>query len=412
MGADVATRVGRGVLAWVIAAVVVRAIVLQPEHCGPVSVDELRASADETVAWMVRTQEEDGRWTYRYDADADRDMGIYELVRHAGLLMSLYQAQTAGYDEAGEVADRGLEYARTKLVEGPDWVALGGMDPDATVAVGASALLLAGLAERREATGDVQHDELMSALGRFLVQQVEPSGAVLGYWEPDTGEPVPDRYSPFFTGEAFWAIARMHTAFPDEGWDEPARRIAHYLATERDDAEDRFPDIPDHWAAYGMAEMTRWPGASGDSDGEAALDDDLRAYARKVAELESMQVRWDSQRTNSTFSRATRGAPALGAGVGTIGEALANLWRTPGLGTETVLERTHCVGTVLVDRQIDASEAERYANPDMVRGTWLTGGETQIDDQQHALSAILLLLENLAVQDAATDEGSAEEGPA
>jgi hypothetical protein len=119
----------------------------------------------------------------------------------------------------------------------------------------------------------------------------------------------------------------MHLVFPDDGWDEPSLRIAHYLATERDDAEDRFPDIADHWASYGFAEMTRWPGL----EGGAALDDEMRAYTRHIAELESMQARWDSTRTNSGWSRLTRGAQALGAGVGTIGEALTMLWRTPGL---------------------------------------------------------------------------------
>jgi hypothetical protein len=258
------------------------------------------------------------------------------------------------------------------------------------VATGATALLLAGLAERRIATGETVHDELMADLGRFLVGQVEDNGAVAGYWSPTSGEPIPDRYSPFFTGEAFWALARMHTAFPDDGWDEPARRIARYLPT-RDDVEDRFPPLPDHWASYGFAEMTQWPG----EEGGAALDDDVRAYAERVAQLESMQVRWDSQRTNSTWSRMTRGAQALGAGVGTIGEALTMLWRTPGLGTTDVHERAACVASVLVDRQIDAEEAQDFPNPEMTRGTWLTGGVTQIDDQQHALSAILNLLHNI-----------------
>lgn len=390
MRAGVSKRVGRGVLAWVVVAVVVRAVVLQPEQCAPVSVEQLRASADEVVAWSLRTQQDDGRWIYRYNAEDDRDLNIYELVRHSGLIMSLYQAQSAGYAEAGAAADRGLAYVERFLVRHDGWAAVGGLSPRATVATGASALLLAGLAERRVATGDTVHDELMRDLGRFLASQVEPRGSVLAYWSPADEAALAGQYSPFFTGEAFWALARMHTAFPDEGWDEPARRIASYMPS-RDEAEDRFPPIPDHWASYAFAEMTQWPGEEGGS----ALDDDVRDYSRRVAQLESMQIRWDSQRTNSTFSRLTRGAQALGAGVGTIGEALTMLWRTPGLDTPEVHERAACVASVLVDRQIDADEAQAYPNPDMVRGTWLTGAETQIDDQQHALSAILNLLDNI-----------------
>jgi hypothetical protein len=91
----------------------------------------------------------------------------------------------------------------------------------------------------------------------------------------------------------------------------------------------------------------------------------------------------------------TRGAQALGAGVGTIGEALTMLWRTPELATSDVHERASCVASVLVDRQIDAEEAKDFPNPELAQGTWLTGGVTQIDDQQHALSAILNLLHNI-----------------
>jgi hypothetical protein len=389
MSGGVVKRIGRGVLAWAVAAVVVRAVLLQPEVCAAPSVDELRRAADETVAWAVRTQREDGRWIYLYDLAEDRDLGIYELVRHSGLVMSLYQAQRHGYAEAGVAADKGLDYALTTLVDANDGQAVGSGGP--RVSAGATALLLAGLTERREATDDPVHDELMADLGRFLVAQVEPRGSVLAYWDRASGRPVPDRYSPFFTGEIFWALTRMHLEFPSDGWDEPARRIARYLATERDDVEDRFPDIPDHWASYGLAEMSRWPG----EEGGAALDGDMRAYARHVAELESMQNRWDSTRTNSRWSRLTRGARAVGAGVGTIGEALTMLWRTPGLGTPEMHERASCAVGVIVDRQIDADEALQYPNPDRARGSWPTGTETQIDDQQHSLSAILNLLDNI-----------------
>jgi hypothetical protein len=48
---------------------------------------------------------------------------------------------------------------------------------------------------------------------------------------------------------------------------------------------------------------------------------------------------------------------------------------------------------VLLDRQMTASDAARYPNPARVQGAWLRHGVTQIDDQQHAMSALLLVLE-------------------
>ena len=71
--------------------------------------------------------------------------------------------------------------------------------------------------------------------------------------------PVAGEYSKYYTGEAYWALARLHRAFPDEGWGETADRIGAYLATSRDEVEGYWPPIPDHWAAYGQAETVEFP---------------------------------------------------------------------------------------------------------------------------------------------------------
>jgi small neutral amino acid transporter SnatA (MarC family) len=52
-------------------------------------------------------------------------------------------------------------------------------------------------------------------------------------------------------------------------------------------------------------------------------------------------------------------------------------------------ERLACNSAVLVDRQVTAQDAAGLPDPDAVIGTWLWFGTTQMDDQQHALSALL-----------------------
>src|SRR4029453_14271261 len=98
------------------------------------------------------------------------------------------------------------------------------------------------------AAGDSYYDDLMRRLGRYLVAQTEPSGAVLAYYDWGAGKPRPGEYSQYYTGEAYWALARLHLLFPGEGWDKAANRIGAYLATKRDDAEHHWPPIADHWA--------------------------------------------------------------------------------------------------------------------------------------------------------------------
>jgi hypothetical protein len=377
------------VTAWVLTAVVV-GIVALPERCPEVTAADARTGAAEAVAWFERNQLPDGRWVYAYDRAAGAADRSPHLVRHAGVTMSLYQAAMFGFDEALELADRGTAWALGRGIEAQGGTALelGGRVP-----TGGAALLTAGLALRREATGDPRFDDDMAAMGRFLAGMVEPSGAVLAEWDPATGEPVPDLYSLFFTGEAYWALVLLDRAFPGDGWDVPARAISRYLATERDRAEEWFPPVSDHWGALGLAELAA---------GGTALDDDERAQARRLAGIFGIQVRYESQRTGEGLNLLLRGHRALGAGVGTLGEGLGSLWRLTGDDPElaelrpVVGERLRCVAGMLVERQVTAEEAVALPDPDLARGAWFTGDRTQKDDQQHALSALLLAEEALA----------------
>lgn len=370
-------------MAWVLTLGAVRLVIAQPEHCGTVTPERLDVAIRATIGWATRTLDDDGRWIYRYDATTDTDLGVYELVRHAGFTMSLYQAAAYGEADAFVPADRADAFVRRMLVTVGDTTAVAPGVPGRHYDIGATALYANAVLYRREVTGSTGDDDLLRGLGRFLVRNTMPSGAVAAYFDPTTGEPVAGSSSPFFTGEALWALARLETVFPEE-WRDPAVRIARYIATERDDAEDRWPDVPDHWASYAFAEMTRWPGPS-------AIDDDIVRHARRIAELEALSIRYESQRTGSTFSRLTRGQIALPAGVGTLGEALGSLAHVPDLRDPALRERLRCVAGVLMNRQMTDADAARYPAPDRVRGAWLREGITQIDDQQHAMSALLLL---------------------
>ncbi|QGG96205.1 prenyltransferase/squalene oxidase repeat-containing protein [Actinomarinicola tropica] len=385
--------------AWVLVVVVVRGVVLLPEHCPPLDAAEARSHAQAAVDWLTRNQRADGTWLYRYDRAADEVVPGYNTVRHAGVAMSLYQAAAHDVDGALDSADRGVAYALDHLVRHDGWAAF---EPSSTrVTSGASALLVAGLAERRRHTGETTHDEVMAELSRFLVALTEPSGAVLDSWDAASETPNDGRYSPFFTGEVFWALALMHEQFPEDGWDEPARRIGRYLALERDEVEGYWPDVPDHWAAYGFAVV-----ATGEAPW-APLSDDELAYLERQAALGGVQVRYESQRVDDFPRWLLRGRRTLGAGLGTVGEQLGGLHAVarvePAMAdlVDPIGERLACTAGMLAARQVDAGEAEAWDDPAATRGAWFQFDVTQMDDQQHALSALLLALPVLEAPDLA-----------
>src|SRR5829696_7958694 len=207
----IAKRVWRAGLSLALLAAFAFAMVAPPERCPSVSVAELRRSAQASVDWFVRNQNADGSWLYLYNADDDSISSEYNPVRHSGVTMGLYQAAAAGLPGALHSADQGTEWALGRLFERDGWAAV---DSQGQIATGTTALLVAGLVIRREATGDTRYDDVLARLGRFLVAQTEPSGAVLASYDPVAGKPLVGEYSKYFTGEAYWALARLHRAFP------------------------------------------------------------------------------------------------------------------------------------------------------------------------------------------------------
>jgi small neutral amino acid transporter SnatA (MarC family) len=381
------TRLWRAGLTLVLLVAFAFAVVAPPERCPSVSADELRRSAQATVDWFVRNQGTDGTWLYLYDADDDSTPSEYNEVRHAGVTMGLYQAAAAGLPGALDSADRGTEWALDRLLERDDWAAL---IFDGRVATGSSALLAAGLAIRREATGDSRYDDVLRRLGRFLLAQTEPSGAVLAEYDPASGAPVAGGYSKYYTGEAYWALARLHRAFPDQGWGEAADRIGAYLATSRDEVEDYWPPIPDHWAAYGQAETVEFPERGGRPLTEHEVD-----YARRQAESFGFQARWLGQLFGPWGGLVRGSYEPRGGWYGVVGEALTGWWLTareePRLADlrEPVAERATCVAGLALSEQSGGEDAAGAARPERVDGAWFVDGETRMDDQQHALAGLL-----------------------
>jgi small neutral amino acid transporter SnatA (MarC family) len=403
-----ATRVWLAGLSLALLLALAFAVVAPPEHCPSVTTGELRRSTQATVDWFVRNQGADGAWLYLYDADDDSTASEYNEVRHAGVTMGLYQAFAAGLPGALRSADRGTEWALDLLIERGGWAALA---YQGRIATGATALLVAGLVIRREATGDTRYDDLLGRLGRFLLAQTEPPGAVLAEYDPARGAPVAGVYSKYYTGEAYWALARLHGAFPGEGWGEAADRIGGYLATSRDEVEDHWPPIPDHWAAYGLAETVEFP-----ERGRPPLTEHELGYARRQAELFGVQTRWLSQRYGP-WGGLVRGSYApRGGWYGVIGEALTGWWLTaqedPRLADlrDPIAERATCIAGLAVSAHSDAEVAANAARPERVEGAWFHDGETRMDDQQHALAGLLRTIPIVEADEARNSDSSSAPG--
>ncbi len=386
-------RVGLQVALWAVLLLALRLTVIPAESRDLQTPDEMRASATAGREWIERNLQPDGRYLYVYDADLDTIPDDYNEVRHAGVTMALFQS--AGRDgdvEAILAGDAAVEWMLDRLHRHEDWAAL--TTPDGGRAkLGASGLMLIALAERRLATGDTRHDEVMRELGRFLASMQRPDGGFHVAWMVAEGQPDLIGTSRYYPGEAAWGLALLHEAMPGEGWDKYARAASVFLATRRDEVEDvRFRPLPDHWAAYTMAEMVEW-----------GLSDEEIEYARRLAGRFGFLIRAESQREHGLF-----GGPGSlirvhvrAAAFGTWIEAMGALWRIAAHDPRmadlkpAIEERLEVGASLLANRQSDAAGALAYPRPGLVEGAWVTRGETRMDDQQHALSGLLFAADAL-----------------
>ncbi|MFV2039965.1 MAG: hypothetical protein ACC660_06965 [Acidimicrobiales bacterium] len=367
------------VLIWALTLVGLRLTLLAPEVCPPINIDSAHAAAVGAADWIVLNQNPDGKYLYEWDRDADSATdAAYNMVRHAGTTMALYQFAAAGEIAYLDAADAGMDWMLQQEV-GNDTVAAIAPTPNSNAKLGTVALATAGLVHRRRATGDTSFDDLLRRFGNLMVGQQRADGSMLDLWSPTEEAPVPGLTSLFSTGEATWALALLDSIWPDENWGERAFQTLDYIATVRDEEENVWPrPWADQWAAYALNEL------SGSGLTDAHLD-----YAGRLAAQWGVAVRWDSQR-NGGIDELVHAPESIAAGQGTWLEGLGMLGLVAGADgrlTEIqadVNDRLLCTAGRMVDKQTVGT------GRDELDGAFFVNGVARVDGQQHVLSGLIL----------------------
>jgi hypothetical protein len=368
---------------WLVGGMLLRVAIVPPEACPAVTPDEVRAAAVAAGDWLERNLDANGRFVYGYDRATDTVNPAYNLVRHAGAMNTLYQLAATGETRFLRSADLALSYLLERRIDHDDRTMIA--EPGHRPRIGTAGFLVVGLAQRRELTGHQDHDDLMRALGRFLLEQQEPDGSIRAFLDPQTNAPVPGVYGPFATGEAVWALLELDKIFPLEGWWDAANSTLRYIANgSRESKEGHLARLPDHWAAYAL-----------EAAGTDRLDDELVAYARRLAGYFSIRLRFEHQRTGAPRNVLVRGFPGPPSGVGTAAEGMAALHRLatrdPRLAdlVPDMVERMACTAGLMAQRQVGEAEAAEEPEPGLALGAWFYRSYTQVDDQQHVISGLL-----------------------
>ena len=370
---------------WLLTIGSLRATLLAAEICPSSSKEELYFSAQEAANWISQNQSDDGRYLYEVTISEEGNPIIsdgYNLVRHAGTTMALYQIVEEGDYQYLEAADAGLKYLLDRSVSNEEILAVA--EGSANAKLGTASLLAISLIKRRAATNDEKYDNALKKIGSFILEMQREDGSMLYYWDQGTSSPVSGITSLFATGEALWALASLHNLFPENDWDKAAFLTLDYMATQRDEDENVWPrPWADQWAAYSLNEMSKW-----------GLSEIHINYARELAAQFGIAVRWESQR-NGGLDGLVHSPEPIAAGQGTWLEAIGMLHQLA--ENESRLED---LKSPLKDRLLCGAgrmRVKQTTGTGVVEfdGGWFTGGTSRVDGQQHALSGLLFAASSL-----------------
>lgn len=226
---------------------------------------ELPTAIDEAAGYLVRVNDDSGRFLYRMSGDGKHVAPKkYNIVRHAGAIYALadYQVQGAsaeGRAKAAAATARAADLLMTRYVrplKADDKLLGVWSDPKEeggskfAVKLGGAGLSIIGLMGRYRAVDGGAPDsakelETAQGLARFVQFMQKPNGEYTSKYTDEDGK-VGDFESLYYPGEATLGLTMLYEADRDVKWlDTAMRGVGQLVISRRSVAKAKLP--ADHW---------------------------------------------------------------------------------------------------------------------------------------------------------------------
>jgi hypothetical protein len=226
------------------------------EHTGK-QLDPVRLSAaiDSAAAYLLRSCDDDGRFTYRVDLNPSiQPEPRYNILRHAGAIYALAQYHERHPDDGTRKvllrAGSFLKEAIGPVAGNPHLLAVwslpenNGTDAPRQAKLGGSGLGLAALLSlERIEPGFCTIDDLRR-LGRFILFMQKADGSFYSKYYPDAGGRNDQWTSMYYPGEAALGLLMLYDRDPQPQWLGGAAKALDDLART---GGQRPKTLPDQW---------------------------------------------------------------------------------------------------------------------------------------------------------------------
>ena len=353
-----------------------------------------------SMDYINRCIHENGRFQYRKNIDSaiSYDNKIYNSLRHAGTLYSMYLYENIGYenkyfDQRILASEYFIENYIKPLDDEKSYIITLPKEENIKFPIaksGACGVALCALANLLK-TNNIK-SKTLEALGEFILFMTDENGKVFAYYDLEKNEINKEAEALYYSGECACGLLYLYEHNPQEKWLITAKKIISNIIKTRKNLD--F-DIPfDHWIALAIEKLFLH---------EWVTPEEKKSFESFVEQMAIPMLSKQITNIKNSYCGAFNDN-IMPCSVGTIMEGLAAIYFcTSSQDLKKILFKSLSIGCMFLSKVQVKTGEQAGGLPNSAN--WVKAGVTQnasvirIDNVQHVVTAWLKFQKILAVTD-------------
>ncbi|MBD5401488.1 hypothetical protein HDR58_01625 [bacterium] len=353
-----------------------------------------------SMNYISRNITEEGRFIYRKNVNSEitYDNKIYNSLRHAGTLYSMYMYEQLGlekkYHNLRVLASKYFVERYIRKLDDNKYVVISipeeeqiNMEIAKSGAAGVALCALSNLYKEEQVSLDI-----LRGLGEFILSLQNEEGDIYAYYDLENKTINKEAQAVFYPGEAAAGLLYLYEVDPQQKWLVAAKKILSYLAKTRKKME---LDIPfDNWSLLAIENLFKAKLATQEEFNT------LRAYAEQMAiPMLSNQITNPKNSYYGAFKDNIRPCS-----LGTIMEGLASIYFcTDSESLKQIIFKSLSIGCMFLNKVQVKTGEQAGGLPNSAN--WVKAGVTpnasviRIDNVQHVVTGWLKFQNILKITD-------------
>ncbi|MFD0713843.1 hypothetical protein [Paenibacillus sp. GCM10027626] len=215
---------------------------------------ELQQLIHKSTNYLVSQIHADGKFNYGYFPCFAKDIGTYNILRHASTLYAMAEGYEVLRDEAIlQAINRGIGFLIDNAIVYRDNQAyVVDHANHREIKAGSNAHAILALTKLMQVTGDHRYIDLARALGRGLLSMQQADGSFQHVWEYPSFALKDAFRTIYYEGEAVFSLLRLYDLDRQTCWMDAVKLSFQHLI--RND----YWQYHDHWLSYAANEITNY----------------------------------------------------------------------------------------------------------------------------------------------------------